>query len=89
MPVNSKAPLAWKTAAGAAATLLDELQPNILKRHVLEHLSVMFLRFDDGPAAKAFLGSLVPLMKSARRHLVETERYKTAEVRGTPMSVSG
>jgi Dyp-type peroxidase family len=84
MAVDLKAPLAWKTAAGDAATLLDELQPNILKRHVVEHLSVMFLRFDDGPAAKAFLGSLVPLMKSARRHLVETERFKTAEVRGTP-----
>ena len=84
MPVNLKDPLAWKTAAGDAATMLDELQPNILKRHVLEHLSVLLLRFDDGPAAKAFLASLVPLMKSARCHLVETDRYKTSETPGTP-----
>jgi hypothetical protein len=47
MPVNLNAPLSWKAAAGHDATMLDELQPNILKGHVRDHLSVLFLHFTD------------------------------------------
>jgi Dyp-type peroxidase family len=84
MAVDLTAPLAWKTAAGDAATLLDELQPNILKGHVRDHLSVVFLHFDRQDEARTFLGDLVQLMKSARTHLEEVEAFKTSGASGTP-----
>jgi len=68
--------LSWKTAAGNAATMLKELQPNILHPHVRDHLSVLFLRFDDQAEGRTFLRKLTGLMKSARQHLQEVEDFK-------------
>jgi Dyp-type peroxidase family len=84
MAVELKKPLAWKTASGDASAMLDDLQPNILKAHVRDHLSVLFLRFDEPAEARTFLGGLVGLMKSAKEHLQETEAYKTSGTHGTP-----
>jgi hypothetical protein len=54
MAVILDAPLEWKTASGDAATMLDELQPNIVKAHVRDSLSVLFLRFGDQAEARTF-----------------------------------
>jgi Dyp-type peroxidase family len=83
MAVNLNAPLSWKIAAGDDAIMLDELQPNILKGHVRDHLSVLFLHFDDQADAKGLLGALVPLMKSAKTHLQEVEAFNTTGTKGT------
>ena len=45
MAVELKQPLTWTTARDDASTMLDQLQPNILKGHVRNHLSVLFLHF--------------------------------------------
>jgi Dyp-type peroxidase family len=82
--VDLGAPLAWKSAEGAAATMLDELQANIVKAHVRDHLSLQFLRFADQDEARTFLGALVPLMKSARGHLEEIEGFRSTGRPGTP-----
>ena len=84
MAVVLNAPLEWKTASGDAATMLDELQPNIVKAHVRDYLFVLFLHFGDQAEAKAFLGALVPLMKSAKSHLQEVEAHKSGGAPGTP-----
>ena len=39
MSVDLSTTLSWTTATGDAATMLGELQPNILKAHVRDHLS--------------------------------------------------
>lgn len=77
-------PLSWTTATGEAADLLDSLQPNIVKGHVREHLTVLFLRFDDAAEAADLLRSLVPLMKSARTHLEEIEAHRATGAAGSP-----
>src|SRR6266536_974171 len=84
MAVDLTQSLSWKSATGDAATMLDELQPNILKGHVREHLSMLFLNFGDQADARTFLRTLVPLMKSAKTHLQEVEAFKTAGTPGTP-----
>ncbi|PXY24125.1 Dyp-type peroxidase [Prauserella flavalba] len=84
MPVELTKPLSWKTAQGDEATVLAELQPNIVKPHVRDHLSVLFVRFDDAREARGFLCALAGLMKSAKEHLVEVETFKVAHARGTP-----
>jgi Dyp-type peroxidase family len=84
MAATINVPLAWQTAAGDDLTMLEELQPNILKAHVRDHLSVLLLQFANQADARAFLGSLVGLMKSARTHLLEVEAFKTAGTPGTP-----
>jgi Dyp-type peroxidase family len=82
-------PLAWKTATGDALTMLDELQPNILKGHVRDRLSVLFLRFADAREARVLLKGLVdtppepPLMKSALKHLEETHAFGVSDTPGT------
>ncbi|WP_448619133.1 Dyp-type peroxidase [Geodermatophilus sp. URMC 65] len=75
--------LSWKTATGNAATMLEELQPNILRPHVREHLSVLLLRFGDRVEGRTFLRELAVLVKSARRHLQEVEDFKTMGKPGT------
>ncbi|WP_026360052.1 Dyp-type peroxidase [Amycolatopsis nigrescens] len=84
MSVDLSVPLSWKNATGDAAAMLEELQPNILKAHVRDHLAILFLRFDDAKAARTFLTRLVPLMKSAKAHLTEVEAFKKDRVAGTP-----
>lgn len=89
MSVDLTMPLEWKTATGDAAKMLEELQPNILKAHARDHFSALFLRFSEAPDAMRFLASLVPLMKSAKTHLTEVERFKTEGVKGSPYVGTG
>jgi Dyp-type peroxidase family len=88
MAVDLRQPLTWVGATGDASTMLDELQPNILKGHVRDHLSVLLLHFGDRSDGRAFLKSLAKrnggLMKSARKALKEAEAFKKREVPGTP-----
>jgi Dyp-type peroxidase family len=83
-------PLSWETAAGDAAIMLDELQPNIVKAHTREFLTVLFLKFTNPAGAKTFLKSLTqsppaaPLMKSAKTHLLEVKAFKATNKKGTP-----
>lgn len=86
MAVQLKHPLAWTTATGDASAMLDELQPNILKGHVRDHLSVVLLRFADQSDARALLRELVDakLMKSAKKALKEAAAYRTSRKLGTP-----
>lgn len=90
MPVelNDTVPLSWKNATGDNDTMLQNLQPNILKGHVRDCLHVLLLQFAEGPegtaAARAFLARLVPLMKSAKTALEEAEAFKQHGTKGTP-----
>lgn len=90
MPVelNDTVPLSWKNATGDNETMLQHLQPNILKGHVRDRLHILLLQFGQGPeataAARAFLAALVPLMKSAKTGLEEAEAFKQHGTKGTP-----
>jgi Dyp-type peroxidase family len=84
MSVDLSTTLSWTTATGDAATMLGELQPNILKAHVRDHLSALFLAFGDAAEARAFLVSVTGKMKSAKAHLDEVSAFKTAGGAGTP-----
>ena len=84
MPVDLSTTLEWRTATGDAATMLDELQPNILKAHVRDHLSALFLHFGDTAEARAFLDAVAAKMKSAKAHLEEVSAFKTGGAAGTP-----
>jgi Dyp-type peroxidase family len=84
MAVDLSTPLTWKAATGDSASMLDELQPNILKAHVRDHLSVLFLAFDDADEAAVFLRALGGLMKSAKAHLEEIDAFKATKAAGTP-----
>lgn len=89
MPVdlNNAQPLAWDSATLDADTkaMLDNLQPNILRAHVREHLSVLFVRFNDAAEGKAFLRHVATTkMKSAREHLQEVRDFNAKGSRGTP-----
>jgi len=83
MPVDLTAPLAWKTATGDAATMLTQLQANIVKAHVRDHLQLLFLQFTDAAEGRAFLKGLAPLTKSAKTHLDEVEAFKASGTPGT------
>ncbi|MEW9533281.1 Dyp-type peroxidase [Microbispora sp. NPDC049125] len=88
MPVNlaNGKPLAWDSANLDADTkaMLDNLQPNILQAHVREHLSLLLVSFGDKADGRRFLRGLVPLMKSARKHLEEVRSFNRARTPGTP-----
>ncbi|WP_327047069.1 hypothetical protein OG320_03990 [Microbispora sp. NBC_01189] len=88
MPVNlsNGKPLAWDSAKLDADTkaMLDNLQPNILQAHVRESMSLLLLHFGDGADGRRFLRALVPLMKSARKHLEEVRDFNRSKKRGTP-----
>jgi Dyp-type peroxidase family len=84
MSIDLSTTLSWTTASGDAATMLGELQPNILKAHVRDHLSALFLTFGDAAEARAFLVSTTAKMKSAKAHLDEVSAFKTATGVGTP-----
>ncbi|MEO3872952.1 Dyp-type peroxidase [Nonomuraea sp. B12E4] len=89
MPVdlNNAQPLAWDSATLDADTkaMLDNLQPNILRAHVRDHLSVLFVRFNDVAEGRAYLRRLaVTKMKSARKHLQETRDFTARGRRGSP-----
>ncbi|SDM30576.1 Dyp-type peroxidase [Nonomuraea jiangxiensis] len=89
MPVdlNNALPLAWDSATLDADTkaMLDNLQPNILRAHVREHMSVLFVRFNDVAEGRAYLRRLaVTKMKSALRHLREVRDFAAQGRRGSP-----
>lgn len=88
MPVdlNNERPLAWESATLDADTkeMLNNLQPNILRAHVREHLTVLFVRFNDVAEGRGFLRHIATLMKSARRHLEEVRDFNSTRRRGTP-----
>jgi Dyp-type peroxidase family len=84
MPVDLKKPLAWKTATGDAAAMLTQLQPNILKAHVRDHLQILLVQFSDKAEARAFLKAVAGKMKSAHKQLLEAERFQSAGTPGTP-----
>ncbi|MFB4265590.1 Dyp-type peroxidase [Nonomuraea sp. GTA35] len=89
MPVdlNNARPLAWDSATLDADTkaMLDNLQPNILRAHVREQLSVLFVRFNDVAEGRAFLRWVATTkMKSARKHMQEVRDFAAGRHRGTP-----
>ncbi|WP_410644870.1 Dyp-type peroxidase [Amycolatopsis sp. lyj-346] len=84
MSVDLSTTLSWTTATGDAATMLGELQPNILKAHVRDHLSALFLAFGDAAEARAFLVTVTGKMKSAKTHLDEVSAFKAGTGASTP-----
>ncbi|HEX2526454.1 MAG TPA: hypothetical protein VHL31_09180 [Geminicoccus sp.] len=86
MPVTIDAPISWKNANGDDSIMLDHLQPNIVKPHVREFLTLIFLKFSDEASGRSFVRSLsADLMKSAKQHLNEIEAFKAdPPVPGTP-----
>ncbi|MFW8586515.1 hypothetical protein ACOJBM_21450 [Rhizobium beringeri] len=52
MSVTLNSPISWKNLSADDSTMLNNLQPNIIKAHVREFLTLFFLRFDDKEAAK-------------------------------------
>ncbi|MGH2898879.1 MAG: Dyp-type peroxidase [Solirubrobacteraceae bacterium] len=84
MAVNLNTTLAWKTAGGDSLAMLKQLQPNILKGHVREHMQLLFVQFSDRAEARAFLAAVARRMKSANKHLLEAERFRRDGTPGTP-----
>lgn len=84
MPVDLSAPFSWKQGPPETVAILDELQANIVKAHVRDHLSMLFLSFGDTAEAKAFLASITPLIKSAKTHLAEVDSFKATKSGGSP-----
>jgi Dyp-type peroxidase family len=87
MAVPLTRPLSWTSARGDAATMLDELQANIVKAHVRDHLAVLFLHFGERDQGKRLLKDLTHLIKSARTHLKEVKKYKAS--RGSDVLAPG
>ena len=83
MPVDLSSPLAWKTASGDAAAMLSQLQPNILKGHVREHLRILLIQFSDKAEGRAFLKAVGGKVKSAKKHLDEVEAFTATGTPGT------
>ncbi len=87
MAVTLNAPFSWENPTPDNLKMLDGLQPNILKGHVREVLTVLFLRFDQAAKGKAFLKALAsgakPLIKSARTHLAEVKAFNDLSKPGT------
>ncbi|MEV2194644.1 hypothetical protein AB0I02_27180 [Streptomyces phaeochromogenes] len=84
MPVDLTVPLSWKGASGDADAMLDDLQSNILKPCVREHLHILLLGFTDSPEARAFLNALASKVKPVSTHLREVDTFKSGGVGGTP-----
>jgi Dyp-type peroxidase family len=83
VPVDLSTPLDWKNATGDAAAMLEKVQANILRPHVREHLSVLFLHFGDPAEGRTFLHALAPTVKSAKQHLDEVEAFHTSGAAGS------
>jgi Dyp-type peroxidase family len=89
MSVDLSTTLSWTTATGDAGVMLGELQPNILKAHVRDHLSALLLAFGDAAEAREFLVSVTGKMKSAKAHLDEVGAFKGGGTAGTPYVGAG
>jgi len=84
MAIDFDSPVSWTAASPETLAMLQNLQPNILKPHVREFLTVLFLRFYDPAGAKTFIADLAGVMKSTHDHLDEIERFKKDKIPGTP-----
>lgn len=90
MAVTLNAPFSWSSPSADDAAMLDALQPNILKGHTREFLTLLFVRFLDAGQAASLLSELAtegiipPMMKSARRHLMEIAEFHASATPGTP-----
>jgi Dyp-type peroxidase family len=84
MAVDLSKPLAWKTATGDGAAMLSQLQPNIVKGHVREHLRILLVQFSDKAEGRAFLKAVGAKVKSAKTHLLEAEKFAADGTPGTP-----
>jgi len=83
MPIDLTKPIPAGPAAGDVLAMLQNLQPNIVKPHVREFLTILFLEFGDTASAQALLGKIAPMIKSASQHLDEVRDFKA---NGTPGS---
>src|SRR6478735_9415531 len=85
MPVTMNAPISWKNAKADDLEMLKNLQPNILKPHTRDFLSIIFLKFSNSVSGRAFLREVSTLMKSTKDHLDEIESFKNPpHTPGTP-----
>lgn len=86
MAVTLNSTIPWKNPSPDDKTMLENLQPNILKPHTRDFLSILFLRFDGEDGGRSFLRQLVGLMKSALEHLQEVDTFHTSggQQLGTP-----
>jgi deferrochelatase/peroxidase EfeB len=89
MAVDLEHTLHWSSATGDSAAMLEQLQPNILKGHVRDHMSALFLRFDVPAEGRAFLRAVRGMMKSAKQHLEEVRQFKLDGTDGTPYVGAG
>jgi Dyp-type peroxidase family len=84
MSVTLDMPFKWKSASTADLAMLKALQPNILKAHTREFLTLLFVRFDDAATARTALKNIAQtLMKSALKHLQEVEAFHATATSGT------
>jgi Dyp-type peroxidase family len=84
MPVTLNTPFSWKSPSAADLAMLKALQPNIVKAHTREFLTLLFVRFDDAAAGRTALKHIAQtLMKSALKHLEEVEAFHAAKTPGT------
>lgn len=86
MGVTLNSSISWKSASADDQIMLDNLQPNIVKPHVRDHLTALFLSFSDDVSGRQFLRALSNnSMKSAAQHLAEIEAFKANHnAPGTP-----
>ena len=85
MAIELNKALAWKTAAGDAATMLGDLQNNILDGHGRKSTRHLFINFTDAAKGRAFLAALVPMVHSAKRQLDDAAAFRTTGKLGGPI----
>lgn len=77
-------PIDLKAITAAEQEMLDNLQPNILKPHVRDFMTLLFFRCTSAEGGRKFLATIATkLMKSTSGHLKEIELFKAD---GTPGS---
>jgi Dyp-type peroxidase family len=88
MPVNLDKPLTLANATPDDLVMLNNLQANILRPHVREHMSILFLNFADQVEARSFLVAATEpingLVKSSAEHFEELDQFRAARTPGTP-----
>ena len=85
MAIDLTKSLAWKTAAGDAAMMLDDLQNNILDGHGRKATRHLFVNFTDAAKGRAFLAGLVPMIHSARKQLTDADTFRNGGPSGGPI----
>ena len=86
MALDLSKPIKWTSASGETRSMLEQLQPNILKGHTREFLTILFVAFDSEVAGRKLLKGLTsgspPLVKSALVHLQEVAAFNEAKRNG-------